>query len=269
MMIFWIFFVGALDFGKLYWDFFVVLLVGFMDLSPSNVVGGSKQQLAHQDQDFSWCQPNELFWPGSWWVPRSQQRQLWMFHVTVDPPLSSFLLEKTLRFRRVMITFPAKYKLRSVNFVLHEPPKGWQLRWSLEHIGIVLNSFEECEKNNNHSYFKYMQPNPRHKPGNHDFCAEWPQAPSLKLFSFVGLTPTHCRSCWLRVGWVAIQNCFWPCSRCRIWKVSWQRSQSGNLRVRVLCLLKIQLFHAVSMLWVFCWLCCSEIILCPNNMTCS
>ena len=136
MMIFWIFFVGALDFGKFYWDFFVVLLVGFIDLSPSNVVGGSKQQLAHQDQDFSWCQPNELFWPGSWWVPRSQQRQLWMFHVTVDPQLSSFLLEKTLRFRRVMITFPAKYKLRSVNVVLHEPPKGWQLRWSLEHIGI-------------------------------------------------------------------------------------------------------------------------------------
>ena len=28
----------------------------------------------------------------------------------------------------VMITFPAKYKLRSMNFVLHEPPKGEQLR---------------------------------------------------------------------------------------------------------------------------------------------
>ncbi|CAJ1410220.1 unnamed protein product [Effrenium voratum] len=46
-------------------------------------------------------------------------------------------------FRRVMIPFPRNVKVKAVNFVLHQPPKGW------------------------------------HKPGHQDFTAEWPQAESL------------------------------------------------------------------------------------------
>jgi len=46
-------------------------------------------------------------------------------------------------FRRVMIPFPRHVKVKAVNFVLHQPPKGW------------------------------------HKPGHQDFTAEWPQAESL------------------------------------------------------------------------------------------
>ena len=85
--------------------------------------------------------------PGAGWSnpPPEVQNNSWPTKTKTFPGANqtSFSDPEADGFRRVMITFPAKYKLRSVNFVLHEPPKGW------------------------------------HKPGNHDFCAEWPQDESL------------------------------------------------------------------------------------------
>jgi len=84
--------------------------------------------------------------PGAGWSnpPAEVQNNSWPTKTKTFPGANqtTFSQKEADGFRRVLITFPSKFKVRSVNFVLHEPPKGW------------------------------------HKPGN-DFCAEWPQDESL------------------------------------------------------------------------------------------
>ncbi|CAK9016192.1 unnamed protein product [Durusdinium trenchii] len=85
--------------------------------------------------------------PGAGWSnpPEEVQNGSWPTKTKTFPGANQthFSEEETDGFRRVLISFPSKFKLRAVKFVLHQPPKGW------------------------------------HKPGNSDFCAEWPQDESL------------------------------------------------------------------------------------------